>query len=123
MTMNTIKHMKTFTHARKAFPIVRSLPKHLADRFSQHDKRDSLETKNKKIVKLSVILPNVVKKFRDNNDVIDRLVFLDVIHTPPLSAESRLLLRESVRNIIEDNNIYGVELDELISFLESRGAL
>lgn len=121
--MNTIKHMKTCTQARRAFPIVRSLPKHIADRFAHHDKIDSLETRNKKIVKLSVILPNIVKKFKDNNDVIDRLVFLDIIHTPPLSAESRLLLRESIRHMIEDLNIYGVELDELISFLESRGAL
>ena len=120
--MKTSLH-KSITKSRPALPIVRSLPKHIADRFAHHDKIDSLETRNKKIVKLSVILPNIVKKFNHNNDIIDRLVFLDIIHTPPLSAESRLLLRESVRHIIEDNNIYGVELDELISFLESRGAL
>lgn len=91
-------------------------------RFKELDEADYKESREDKLKRLSKVMPNVLEQVQTKDDVIDDLLYLDVMYSKPLNAERRILLRKRVRQLIESNKLSGRAVDDLLAFVTDRGA-
>lgn len=91
-------------------------------RLNELNDLDQKEATDEKISKLEKIMPNVVKLVKDKDDVLDELDFICVMYTPPINAERRINLRNSIQRLIEKHKLTGKAVEDLLDFLKKRGA-
>ena len=91
--------------------------------FRDLDAADEQEAHKDKVKKLTVKMPNVVKCVKDDNVALNNLLYMDILYTPPLSADSRILFRRKVLKLIDDHDLPEEAICELLEFLKDRGAV
>jgi len=101
----------------------------IQDRIKQLDEADRVEARANKLKQLSSIMPNLALIIHDDESAINDILYLNTIYVKPtrgignhLQPDSRINLRRRVMDFINEHNLSGDAVEDLVKFLKSRGA-